>query len=114
MFQVYHNSMMLSMKWKKIFATSFCILMIISDLTFILDTSDENTSFTISTSDSNSTTSSDDGFAKKAFKHWFNVIIGMHLIILVNGLVILGILFNIHLMLLPWLLLYFFGKFVTK
>ena len=85
--------------------------MIISDLTFILDTSDENTSFT---SNSNSTTSSDDGFAKKAFKHWFNVIIGMHLIILVNGLVILGILFNFHLMLLPWLLLYFFGKFVTK
>ena len=80
--------------------------MILSDLAFILNTSDENTLSRMPT------TSFEESFARKAFKHWFNVIIGMHLIILVNGLVILGIFFNFHLMLLPWLVLYMLGKSV--
>ena len=44
------------------------------------------------------------------FKHWVHAILGMLTIFIINTLVIFGILFNLHYLLIPWLLIYFLGS----
>ena len=47
---------------------------------------------------------------KKSSENWSNVLIGMFLVIIVNSLVVIGIVFNIHLLLIPWQFIYILGK----
>ena len=45
--------------------------------------------------------------------HMIHAVVGMFLILLSNGLVIIGILCNIHFLLIPWLLIYILGIFFS-
>ena len=49
-------------------------------------------------------------FARQSSKHWFHMLIGMFLVIIVNSLVVIGIVFNIHFLLIPWQLVYTLGE----
>ena len=44
------------------------------------------------------------------FGHWVHAILGMLTIFIINTLVIFGILFDLHYLLIPWLLIYFLGS----
>ena len=46
----------------------------------------------------------------ESVERWLHLTVGMVLTCLCNVLVILGIIYNIHFLLIPWIVLYFFGK----
>ena len=50
-------------------------------------------------------------FAKQSSMLWSHMLIGNFLVIIVNSLVVIGILFNIYFLLIPWQLVYILGEF---
>ena len=52
-------------------------------------------------------------FAKQSFKRWSHLLIGMFLVIIVNSLVVIGIVFNIYFLLIPWQVVYILGEVIN-
>merc|ERR1711892_207772 len=95
-----HHLKMIKMDTKKKIVIMSSLIMIVTDVVFIVLT------YTTQHSDEQS---SPINLVKKSSENWSNVLIGMFLVIIVNSLVVIGIVFNIHLLLIPWQFLYILG-----